>query len=410
MSLSKKVAVIGGGPAGMMAAYTATTSGHEVTLFEQNEKLGKKLFLTGKGRCNVTNARPQGEFFQYIPTNAKFLYSAFYCFSNEDLLALLETQGVATKVERGMRVFPASDKSSDIIRALANLLKKAGVNVRYETSVEALLVEAGQVVGLKTRHGREMFERVVLATGGLSYPSTGSTGLGHKMAEQVGHTIVPMRPSLIPFTIQEQALCKRLMGLTLKNVTLTLFEKGKKRYAEQGEVLFTHFGVSGPLVLSASAHIKDDRFTETRIEIDLKPALDEKTLDARIIRDFNEAKNKQLKNALFSLFPKNLAPEIIAKANIDGEKYVNSITKEERKRLAETTKHFSLTVTGTRKIDEAIITRGGVSVKDINASTMESKKVAGLFFAGEMMDVDGYTGGYNLQIAFSTGYLAGISL
>lgn len=404
------IAVVGGGPAGMLAAYAAASSGAPVTLFEQNEKLGKKLFLTGKGRCNITNAREIEDFFGQIPTNPKFLYSALYTLSNDALVQLLQDHGLRTKEERGGRIFPQSDKSSDVIRILEKMLQETNVQVRLGQRVENLWIEDNRIAGLQLAGRRMAFNAVILATGGLSYPSTGSRGDGYRMAKAVGHDVVTTVPSLIPLVVREVEQAKALQGLSLKNVRLTLLKNGKKRYQEQGEMLFTHFGISGPLVLSASAHIpaKED-FQGLIVSIDLKPALTEEQLDNRILRDFEANINKKLGNALFGLFPKKLVPIILRQAKLDGEKNVHEVTREERSRLAAVTKACNWQIVGRRGIEEAIITRGGVNVREIQPSSMESRRISGLFFAGELLDVDAYTGGYNLQIAFSTGYLAGLA-
>ena len=403
------IAVIGGGPAGMMAAYAAAMGGARVTLFEKNEKLGKKLFLTGKGRCNITNARPQEEFFSNIPGNAKFLYSAFGALNNAELLDLLARYGLQTKVERGGRVFPVSDKSSDVIRTLERMLRDAGVEVRLHADVERLLISDGRAAGIVQGGRRMPFDAVILACGGLSYPSTGSTGEGYTLAKAAGHTVQPLHPSLIPLVAKYPERCRAMMGLTLKNVRASLWEGGKCRFTEVGELLFTHFGLSGPLILSASAHIADYIFQDTCIRIDLKPGLDEAKLDMRILRDFQESPNLQLKNAMARLLPRGIVEEVLDAANLNGQKAVNAVTREERRRLVQQMKDFQVPIAGTCGIEEAIITRGGVSLREVNASKMQSKHCSGLYFAGEMLDVDAYTGGYNLQIAFSTGYLAGKS-
>ena len=393
----------------MMAAYSAAVSGARVTLFERNEKLGKKLFITGKGRCNVTNDCDTEEFFSKIPTNPKFLYSAVYTFPSYSLTALLNDNGLETKVERGGRVFPASDKSSDVIKTLVRMLEKAGVRVKLETGIKT--VKKTSEGFLLTTDGKDdiSFDRVIIATGGLSYPKTGSTGDGYGFARSFGHKVRPARPSLIPLVVREKEITADMMGLSLKNVRLTVTENGLPVFSDQGEMLFTHFGISGPLVLSASAHIMDGVFRDVKAELDLKPALSEEKLDARILRDFDENRQKQLSTVARGLFPAKLAPHVLAFAGLDGEKSVSEVTREERAALVRATKHFTLTVTGTRPIDEAVITRGGVDVRGIDPSTMQSRSVDGLYFAGELIDVDGYTGGYNLQIAFSTGYLAGLS-
>lgn len=423
-----RVIVTGGGAAGMIAAIGAAEQGHQVLLLEQNEKLGKKLFITGKGRCNVTNACGMDKLFENVISNPKFLYSAFYGFDNRKMMALLEEAGCPLKTERGERVFPASDHSSDIIAAMQRLLKKNRVEVRLHTKVQRLLikplltepaVETQTADGMLPMHvcgvcladgTKEKADAVVLATGGLSYPSTGSTGDGHRMAEEVGHTGKNCVPALVPLEVSED-WCQSLQGLSLKNVSLTMFEGKKKRYDGFGEMLFTHFGVSGPLVLSASSFYgKCRKKEEVFLEIDLKPALSEEQLDKRLLRDFEENQNKQFKNALNGLFPAKLVPVMIELSGIAPEKKVNEITREERKKLLELTKHLRLRVTGTRGLTEAVITQGGISVKEVNPSTMESKLVKGLYFAGEMLDVDALTGGFNLQIAWSTGHLAGISI
>ncbi|MBQ9942530.1 MAG: NAD(P)/FAD-dependent oxidoreductase [Christensenellaceae bacterium] len=404
----KNIAIIGGGAAGMLAALSAARNGAHVVLFEKNEKLGKKLFITGKGRCNVTNACETEDFFQNVPVNSKFLYSALYTFTGDQLREMLEEAGCPLKVERGGRVFPVSDKSSDILRTLEKLLRSEGVVIRLNQKVEKLTVEEGCVRGLVAGGKRQLFDAVILATGGYSYPLTGSTGDGHAMAKQAGHAISDIRPSLIPLLTKEVEICKEMTGLSLKNVRLTLWEGKKKRYSEQGEMMFAHFGITGPLVLSASAHLSDYAFKDTRIGIDLKPALSPEKLDARILRDFSAGPNKQLKNLLGELFPRKLIAPVLAQAGLDGDLPACQVTREQRDRLAAVTKDFRLHIRGTRPVSEAIITRGGVNVREADPSTMQSKKISGLFFAGELLDVDAYTGGFNLQIAFSTGYLAGL--
>lgn len=428
-----RVIVIGGGAAGMMAAVSAAQQGHQVLLLEQNEKLGKKLFITGKGRCNVTNACEMDRLFENVITNPKFLYSAFYGFDNRKMMTLLEEAGCPLKIERGERVFPASDHSSDIIAALQRLLKKNGVEVRLHAKVRRVLIKPllteqhlteqsstelphdGAVPmcvsGVCLADGtKEEADALVLATGGISYPSTGSTGDGYRMAEEVGHTRKNCVPALVPLTVSEEWCCP-LQGLSLKNVRLTMFEGAKKRYEGFGEMLFTHFGVSGPLVLSASSFYgKCKKKEEIILELDLKPALSEEQLDKRLLRDFEENQNKQFKNALNGLFPGKLVPVMIELSGIAPEKKIYEITREERKKLLEVTKHLRLHVTGTRGLTEAVITQGGISVKEVNPSTMESKLVKGLYFAGEILDVDALTGGFNLQIAWSTGHLAGKSI
>ena len=403
-----KVTVIGGGPAGMMAAASAAMCGHAVTLFERNEKLGKKLFLTGKGRCNVTNAAERQEFFENIPRNPKFLYSAFSALDNAALMRLIEENGCPLKVERGNRVFPVSDHSSDVIKALERLLRKTGVCVVLGARVGKICAENGAVSGIELDDGKFIAsDAVILAAGGLSYPSTGSTGDGMEFARSLGLKVTEPSPSLVPLESNEQWV-RSLQGLTLKNIKLTALNDGKVRFCEQGELLFTHFGVSGPLVLSASARLDVGKPAE--LWIDLKPALDEKTLDARLLRDFEKFSNKQIINALGELLPARLAAPFIELCGVSPQKTVNVITKAERARMVACLKKMSISVTGTRPIDEAIITRGGIAVSEVSASTMQCKSIAGLYFAGEMLDVDAYTGGFNLQIAFSTGFLAGRSI
>lgn len=403
------VLVIGGGAAGMMAAGTAAAYGAKTCLLEKNEKLGKKLFITGKGRCNVTNSAPIAEFMSQMPGDGRFLYSAFSAFNNEDLRTFLKQQGVETKVERGGRVFPTSDKSSDVIRALASYADFSQV-VRLQSKVTGLFLENGAVWGVTLEGGKRLTAScVIVATGGMSYPQTGSDGDGYRFAKSAGHTVVSPKPSLVPLETRE-AWPKDAMGLSLKNVSLTaLNQKNKVLYSENGELLFTHFGLSGPLVLSASAHLRDYEHDRYRLVIDLKPALTSQQLDSRILRDFSAETNKDFINSLDQLLPKKLIPVIISLSEIDPRKKVNAITKEERNRLVQLLKTLTLTVKRPRPIAEAIITAGGVSTKELFPKTMESRLTSGLYFAGEVIDLDAYTGGYNLQIAFSTGYLAGKS-
>lgn len=409
------VIVIGGGAAGMMAAYAAAERGHRVVLLERNEKLGKKLFLTGKGRCNVTNACERDKLFENVVSNPKFLYRAFYEFDNREIMELLQKAGCPLKVERGGRVFPVSDHSSDVIAAMQRLLKEKGVEIRLHVRVERLLVRDGEepvrIAGVLLEDGTKAeADAVILATGGLSYPSTGSEGDGCRMAESVGHTVRECVPALVPFETAEK-WCAALQGLSLRNVTLTLYDGKKKVYQGFGEMLFTHFGISGPLVLSASSYYEKCRDRKAVVcEVDLKPALTEEQLDKRILRDFEENINKEFKNALGGLYPAKLVPVMIELAAVAPDKKVHDVTREERKKLAELTKHLRLSVTGTRGFEEAIITQGGVSVREIDPSTMGSKKIRGLYFAGEIIDVDAVTGGFNLQIAWSTGCLAGRSI
>ncbi|MBP3350932.1 MAG: NAD(P)/FAD-dependent oxidoreductase [Lachnospiraceae bacterium] len=411
-----RVIVIGGGAAGMMAAIAAADAGAQVTLYEKNEKLGKKLFITGKGRCNVTNAGDMENLFANVMTNEKFLYSAFYTYDNMAVMDFLEKAGCPLKVERGDRVFPVSDHSSDIIAAFTRELRKRNVRIELNTGVKELLVDSGSdteeqptITGVLLENNKKvMADKVIVATGGISYASTGSTGDGYRFASETGHKLVECKPSLVPFNVKEN-WCKDAMGVSLKNVSLRLVCGKKEIYSGFGEMLITHFGISGPLALSASSYYVSKAKGETKAYIDLKPALDAEQLDKRVLRDFDEAKNKQFKNSLNHLFPQKLIPVMIALSGIDPDKKVNTISKEERKGFVDLIKNVSLTIAGVRDFKEAIITKGGVSVKDVNPSTMESKKVKGLYFAGEVLDLDALTGGYNLQIAWSTGYLAGVN-
>ncbi len=394
--------VIGGGPSGMMAALTAAGDGKKVILSERNGRLGKKLSITGKGRCNVTNDCDAEEFFNNVPRNPKFLYSAFYSFTNQHTKDFFESLGVPLKVERGMRVFPKSDKAADIVKAMEQELKKRGVRIVWDRAKE-LDIKDGRVIGVKCEKGYYAADSVLIASGGMSYPRTGSTGDGYKMAQSAGHTIAEPTPSLIGLNAKGVS---SMMGLSLKNVSVTLLdEKGKKLYTDFGEMMFTHFGVSGPVILSASGHMS--KGGGHKIVIDLKPALTEAELDKRLLRDFEKYKNRDFVNSLEELLPKKMIEPVIERSGIDGRKKVNNITKDERHELIKAIKAFSVETTGFRPIDEAIVTRGGVKVSEINPSTMESRKVQGLYFSGEVIDCDGYTGGFNLQIAFSTGYLAG---
>lgn len=406
-----QVIVIGGGAAGMMAAYAAAECGHRVMLLEQNEKLGKKLYITGKGRCNVTNACEKEKLFENVVSNPKFLYSAFSVFDNMQLMELLRQAGCPLKVERGERVFPVSDHSSDIIAAFIRLLKQSGVEVRLLTKVQQILVQEGHVTGVMLESGQCLkTEAVVLATGGLSYPATGATGDGHRMAQLLGHTVKECTPALTPMEIAEP-WCASLQGLSLRNVSLTMSCGKKQIWQGFGEMLFTHFGISGPLVLSASSYYNKCRDKgNVTVVIDLKPALSMEQLDRRILRDFEENPNKQFKNAIGGLYPSRLIPVMIGLSGIDAEKKIHEITREERGRLAGITKGLTMHVTGLRDFAEAIITQGGIKVKEVNPSTMESKVVHGLYPAGELLDLDAVTGGFNLQIAWSTGYLAGKSI
>lgn len=409
------VIVIGGGAAGMMAAYAAAENGHRVTLLEQNEKLGKKLFITGKGRCNLTNASDMEQVFANVVSNRKFLYSAFYAYDNEQVIAFFESQGMPTKVERGNRVFPVSDHSSDVIAALTRALRRQKVEVLLHTKAVRLLTETkGEqtyACGVELAdHTKKQADAVIVATGGISYPSTGATGDGYRMAEETGHKVVTPTPALVPMETKEPWV-KDLQGLSLRNVQVTIMRGKKTLYEEFGEMLFTHFGVSGPLILSASGSIRPKEFEqELAMVIDLKPALDYDQLDRRILREFADMKNKQFKNVLGHLLPAKMIPVMIALSGIDPDTKVNEVSREQRQALVQLFKQFPLTVTGLRDFKEAIITKGGVSVKDVNPSTMESKRIPGLYFCGEVLDLDALTGGYNLQIAWSTGHLAGNSI
>lgn len=393
----------------MTAAIAAVREGAHVRLYEKNEKLGKKLFITGKGRCNVTNACDMEELLASVVSNSKFLYSSFYGFTNQDMMELLEQTGLRLKIERGNRVFPQSDKSSDVIGAIASILKNEGVEVYLQHKVEGLVTEDGVCKGVRAG-GRILYaDCVIVTTGGLSYPTTGSTGDGHAWAGECGHKITDMSPALVPFEAEELDTVKELQGLSLKNVEVALYAgNGRELYRDFGEMLFTHFGVSGPLLLSASSFgAKAVKKQPLRLVIDLKPALSAEHLDDRILRDFEEFKNKQFKNSLVHLYPAKLIPVIIRRSGIDPDKKVNEVTKEERAKLVQVTKGLEFTLTGLRDYKEAIITQGGVAVKDVNPSTMESKLVGGLYFAGEILDLDAVTGGFNLQIAWSTGWAAG---
>ncbi|HJC83505.1 MAG TPA: NAD(P)/FAD-dependent oxidoreductase [Candidatus Anaerostipes avicola] len=402
-----KVIVVGGGAAGMMAAFWAAKEGDDVILLEQNEKLGKKLFITGKGRCNVTNACGIEELLDHVVTNKEFLYSGFYSFSNEMVIELLEKLGCPMKIERGNRVFPLSDHSSDVIRALEQGLRQNGVEIRLNTKVKNILKDNGCAAGVRLAGGDTVkADKVIVATGGMSYPSTGSTGDGYRFARENGHHITELVPALVPLQTAGD-ICSRLQGLSLRNIKAVLTADGKKVYDEFGEMLFTHFGVSGPVILSASSHLKQYRGKKLELHIDWKPALSDEQLDHRILRDFQKVMNKEFKNSLDHLLPKKAIPVMIELSGIPGHKKVNEITKEERRRLLSLMKDFTLTVTGARGFKEAIITQGGIDVKEIDPGTMESKKIKGLYFAGEVLDLDAVTGGFNLQIAWSTGYLAG---
>ena len=413
-----EVIVIGGGPAGMMAAISSAEDGNKVILLEKKERLGRKLLITGKGRCNITSSLPINEFIQNIPGNGQFLYSSFKNYSNEDIIQFLKTQGLEVKEERGNRIFPTTNKSVDVLNCFKKALKELNVEIIYNTKViEIIQKKEQEKLQVKTENNKIYeAEKVILATGGKSYPLTGSTGDGYKIAEKLGHTVTKIKPSLVPLESYDKKLCKNLQGLSLRNVKIELknAENDKIIYEDFGEMLFTHFGVSGPTILSSSAHLVrykniEELFKNKKIilKIDFKPALSEEKLDERILRDFAEFKNRQFKNSLDKLLPQKLIPVIIERSKINPDKKVNEITKKERKNIVKLLKNFELTISNFRAIDEAIITSGGINIKEINPKTMESKIVPGLYFAGEIIDVDAYTGGFNLQIAYSTGYTAG---
>lgn len=410
----KKIIIIGGGAAGLTAAYGANLKykdGAEITVLEKNERPGRKLMITGKGRCNVTNNCDIDTLISNVPKNGRFLYSAFSGFTPKDVTAFFESLGVPLKTERGNRVFPVSDKAADIVDALVNAAKRGGAKI-INAAAEKILAENGAVTGVLLKGGEVLpADGVILATGGMSYPLTGSTGDGYKMAAALGHTVTELKPSLIPLTVHE-GFVNRLSGLSLKNVTLSVYEEGKKKpvFRELGEMLFTHFGISGPLVLSASSHMRYIGKKQYTAFIDLKPGLSAEQLDNRVLRDFGGEKNRDFSNSLDKLLPKSLIPVIIVLSGIDPHLKVNQITREQRLSLCGAIKNMPLHITGTRPIEEAIITGGGISVKEINPKTMESKLVKGLYFAGEIIDADAYTGGFNLQIAFSTGFAAGSNI
>lgn len=419
-----KVIIIGGGPAGMLAAITSAQKGNETTIIEKNNRLGKKLLITGKGRCNITSSIDINDFINNIPGNGKFLYSAFQNYTNKDIIHFLEKNGVSVKEERGNRIFPKSDKSLDVEKAFEREITRLHINVKLNSKVTNILVKNNKVEGVKYLNSEDIeknlyADKIILATGGATYPLTGSTGDGYKMAKQLGHTVTKIKPSLVPLTASKGSIkiCQKLQGLSLKNVAIRLMdvEKNKKIYEDFGEMIFTHFGVSGPTILSSSAHLLRYKNVEELLangkivlEIDLKPALSEQQLDLRIQRDFSANKNKEFKNSLDALLPQKLIPVIVDLSGIDEDKKVNEVTKEERLKLVELLKKFNVTISGFRPLEEGIITAGGINVKEINPKTMESKIVEGLFFAGEIIDVDAYTGGFNLQIAYSTGYTAGL--
>lgn len=418
-----RVIVVGGGPAGMMSAIASAEKKNEVIIIEKMNSLGRKLLITGKGRCNITSSLDMSEFIKNIPGNGKFLYSAFQNYTNLDIINFLKNQGLQIKEERGNRVFPITDKSQDVLNCFIKKLKELHVKIIYNTEIKEILVDdtnnTKTVIGVKTN--KDIIynaEKVIIATGGKSYPLTGSTGDGYKMAENIGHHITKIEPSLVPLNILEVGICRNLQGLNLKNTKIKILDKenGKTIYEDFGEMIFTHFGVSGPIILSSSAHLvryKDikEKFRNNKIEIliDLKPALSEEKLDNRILRDFSNLRNKQFRNSLNDLLPHKLIDVIVSRSGINPEKRVNEINKNERKNLVNLLKNFNLTIKGFRPIEDAIITSGGIDVKEISPKTMESKLVDNLYFAGEIIDVDGYTGGFNLQIAYSTGYTAGIN-
>ncbi len=414
-----RVLVIGGGPAGMMAAITAAENGNEVTILEKMPSFGKKLLITGKGRCNITSSLYMSEFIKNTPGNGKFLYSAFQNYTNADIIEFLKKQGLEVKEERGNRIFPVTDKSIDVLNCFKKRIDELKIKYKLETRVEKILIKNNEVLGVRTNREIIQTDKIILATGGKSYPLTGSTGDGYKIARDLGHTIIPIKPALVPLEVYEKEECKKIQGLSLRNIAIKIIDTDRKKtiYEDFGEMVFTHFGISGPTILSGSAHLakyKDiDYLLKKRyikITIDLKPALTEEHLDDRILRDFKEFKNKQFKNSLDKLLPQKMITLIVELSGINPDKMVNEITKEERRHLVQLIKYFTITIKNFRPVEEAIITCGGISTKEINPKTMESKLIKGLYFAGEIIDVDAYTGGFNLQIAYSTGYTAGINV
>lgn len=414
-----RVIVVGGGPAGMIAAITAAENGNDVTIIEKMPSFGRKLLITGKGRCNITSSLYMSEFIKNTPGNGRFLYSAFQNYTNKDIIEFLKRQGLEVKEERGNRIFPVTDKSIDVLNCFKKRIDELKIKYKLDTRVEKILVRDSEVLGVRTNKEIIQTDKIILATGGKSYPLTGSTGDGYKIAKDLGHTITPIKPSLVPLEVYEKEECKRLQGLSLRNVGIRIIDSERKKliYEDFGEMVFTHFGISGPIILSGSAHLaryKDIDYLLKKgyvnLSIDLKPALTEEQLDDRILRDFKEFKNKQFKHSLDKLLPQKLIPLIIELSGIDENKRVNEITKTERKRLGQLLKCFTITIKAFRPVEEAIITSGGINVREINPKTMESKIIKGLYFAGEIIDVDAYTGGFNLQIAYSTGYTAGISV
>ena len=419
VTLVAKVIVVGGGPAGMMAAITAAENGNDVTIIEKMPLFGKKLLITGKGRCNITSSLYMSEFIKNTPGNGKFLYSAFQNYTNQDIIEFLKKQGLEVKEERGNRIFPITDKSIDVLNSFKKRIDELKIKYKLNTRVEKILIKNNEVIAIRTDREIIQTDRVILATGGKSYPLTGSTGDGYKIAKDIGHTIVTIKPSLVPMEVYEKEMCKSLQGLSLRNVEIKIVDIDRKKivYEDFGEMMFTHFGISGPTILSGSAHLvkyKDIEYLlkkkDIEIRIDLKPALTEEQLDDRILRDFNEFKNKQFKHSLDRLLPQKMIPVIIKLSKIDENKKVNEVTKEERKKLVQLLKNFTITIKDFRPVEEAIITCGGINTKEIDPKTMQSKIIKGLYFAGEIIDVDSYTGGFNLQIAYSTGYTAGISV
>lgn len=414
-----RVLVIGGGPAGMMAAITAAENGNEVTILEKMPSFGKKLLITGKGRCNITSSLYMSEFIKNTPGNGKFLYSAFQNYTNADVIEFLKKQGLEVKEERGNRIFPVTDKSIDVLNCFKKRIDELKIKYKLETRVEKILIKNNEVLGVRTNREIIQTDKIILATGGKSYPLTGSTGDGYKIAKDLGHTIIPIKPALVPLEVYEKEECKKIQGLSLRNIAIKIIDKDRKKtiYEDFGEMVFTHFGISGPTILSGSAHLAKYKDIDyllkkgyIKITIDLKPALTEEHLDDRILRDFKEFKNKQFKNSLDKLLPQKMIPLIVELSGINPDKMVNEITKEERRHLVQLIKYFTITIKNFRPVEEAIITCGGISTKEINPKTMESKLIKGLYFAGEIIDVDAYTGGFNLQIAYSTGYTAGINV
>ena len=412
------VIVIGGGPAGMMAAIAAAEYGNNVTIIEKNSDFGKKLLITGKGRCNITSSLYMSEFIKNTPGNGQFLYSAFQNYTNTDIIDFLKRQGLEVKEERGNRIFPVTDKSIDVLNCFKSKINELKIKKLFNTRVQKILIQNGEVLGVRTDKEIIQTDKIILATGGKSYPLTGSTGDGYLIAKNIGHKVTEIRPSLVPLVIYEKNECKEMQGLSLRNVGIKIIDDSKNKliYEDFGEMVFTHFGISGPTVLSGSAHLVRYKEVESlmknqkvKLQIDLKPALTEEQLDERILRDFKEFKNKQFKHALDKLLPQKMIPVVIEKTKINEEKRVNEITKEERRNLVKILKKFELTIKDFRPVEEAIITSGGINIKEINPKTMESKLINGLYFAGEIIDVDCLTGGYNLQVAWSTGYTAGIS-